>query len=194
MTPERAFWLDEQVDRERGAGGRGRYETEVSARPDEFADTWGDIAPVGFAVAAWRVALALSPPYVRWHRRVVSATCARSPWDGSLTCAVTLVSRWPAELTWTRQWQQDRGWRDWPQLFGQYVTPSERDLTRAPHLRAMLRAEVPVPPDDLPPAPDGPGDEFAPAARRAVAVLTRELDALLAPLIGQLEAGVPAGS
>ncbi|WP_446219548.1 hypothetical protein [Micromonospora sp. IBHARD004] len=72
----------------------------MSARPDEFADTWGDIAPVGFAVAAWRVAS----------------------------------------------------------------------------------------------APDGPGDEFAPAARRAVAVLTRELDALLAPLIGQLEAGVPADS
>ncbi|PWU51628.1 hypothetical protein DLJ46_04580 [Micromonospora globispora] len=194
MTAPRAFWLDEQVDRERGAHGRGRYETEVAGRLSEFAHTWGDIAPVAFAVTAWRVATTLSPGYVRWHRRIVSATCERSPWDGSLTCAVTLVSGWPAELTWTRQWQQDRGWRDWPQVFGQYVTPSERDLTRVPHLRATLRVEAPVPLEDLPPAPDGPGGSVASTAHRAVAVLTRELDALLAPMIGQLDAGVPAES
>jgi hypothetical protein len=33
-----------------------------------------------------------------------------------------------------------------------------------------------------------------PTARRAVTVLVRELNELLAPIIGQLEAGVPAGS
>lgn len=74
---------------------------------DEFADAWGDIAPVTFAVVAWRLATTLRPGYVRWHPRVVSATCARSPWDGSLTCDVltcdvTLVSPWPAQLTRTR--------------------------------------------------------------------------------------------
>jgi hypothetical protein len=51
---------------------------------------------VRFAVTAWRVATALSPGYVRRHRRIVSATCLRSPWDGSLTCEVSLVSSWPA--------------------------------------------------------------------------------------------------
>ena len=111
-----------------------------------------------------------------------------------MTCAVSVISRWPAELTWTRQWQRDRGWRDWPQLFGQYTTPSDQDLTRSPHLRAMLQVEARVPLDDLPPAPGGPDKSVAPAARRAVIVLARELNELLAPMIGQLEAGVPADS
>lgn len=57
-----------------------------------------------------------------------------------------------------------------------------------------MRVEAPVPLDDLPPAPDGPGDSVTATAHRAVAVLTRELDALLAPMIGQLDAGVPAES
>ncbi|MEU8086732.1 hypothetical protein AB0B57_24360 [Micromonospora sp. NPDC049101] len=194
MSEPRAFWLDEQFDREHGTDTGGRYEAEVRRRIDDFADTWGDISPVEFAATAWRVATALSPGFVRWHRRIVSATCARSPWDGSMVCAVTVVSRWPAELTWTKQWQRDRGWRDWPQLFGQYTTPTEQDQTRSPHLRAMLQVEAPVPLDQLPPAPDGPDDDVATTARRAMVVLARELNDLLAPMIGQLDAGVPAGS
>jgi hypothetical protein len=58
----------------------------------------------------------------------------------------------------------------------------------------MLQVEGPVPLDDLPPALDGPGESVAPTARRAVTVLVRELNDLLAPIIGQLEAGVPADS
>ncbi|MEU4476020.1 hypothetical protein [Micromonospora sp. NPDC023888] len=191
MPEPRAFWLDEQFDRERGTDAGGRYEAEVRRRLDDFADTWGDISPAGFAATAWRVATELSPGFVRWHRRIVSATCARSPWDGSMVCAVTVISRWPAELTWTRQWQRDRGWRDWPQLFGQYTSPTAQDQTRSPHLRAMLQVEAPVSLDQLPPAPDGPAGEVSTAARRAVVVLARELNDLLAPMIGQLDAGVP---
>jgi hypothetical protein len=194
MPEPRAFWVDEQFDREHGTDERGRYDLEVDARLAEFGDAWGDIAPVAFAATAWRLATGLSPGYVRWHRRIVSATCTRNPWDGGMTFAVSVVSRWPAELTWTRQWQRDRGWRDWPQLFGQYTTPTDQDLTRSPHLRAMLQVEGPVPLGDLPPAPDGPDDSVALSARRAVTVLVRELNELLAPIIGQLEAGVPAGS
>jgi hypothetical protein len=143
------------------------------------------------------VAATLSPGYVRWHRRIMSATCLRSPWDGSLTCEVNLVSAWPAELTWTKQWCRDRGWRDWPQLFGQYVPPSEQDLTRSPHLRASLLVQAPVRLDDLPAAPDGPDrpdGELEQTARRAVTVLVRELNELLTPMVGQLDAGVPADS
>ncbi|HEX7746379.1 MAG TPA: hypothetical protein VF462_14095 [Micromonosporaceae bacterium] len=189
-----AFWLDENLDREHAVDGHSRYGAELRRRMGEFAGVWGDIAPVTFAVTAWRIATTLSPGYVRWHGRIVSATCLRSPWDGSLTCEVNLVSPWPAELTWTREWWRDRGWRGWPQLFGQYVPPSEQDLTRAPHLRAMLLVQAPVPLDDLPAAPDGPPDELEQTARRALSVLVRELNDLLAPIIGQLEAGVPAGS
>jgi hypothetical protein len=92
----------------------------------------------------------------------------------------------------TRLWCQDRGWRDWPQLFGQYVPPSEQDLTRAPHLRAALLIQAPLPLDRLPPAPAGPVLDAPETARRAVAAVVRELNELLAPMIGQLESAAPA--
>lgn len=194
MAVARAFWIDEDFDREHAAGGLSRYCAEVGRRTDQFAESWGDISPVTFAVTAWRLATELEPGYVRWHPRIVSAACLRSPWDGSLTCEVTLVSRWPAELTWTRQWWRDRGWRDWPQLFGQYVPPSEQDVTRSPHLRASLLVQAPVRLDDLPPAPACPDDGLSRRAQLAVAVVARELNDLIAPVVEQLEAGLPAGS
>jgi len=195
VAVQQAFWIDENFDREHASGGRSRYGDTVRRSMAEFAEAWGDIAPVTFAAVAWRLATDLRPGYVRWHPRVISATCSRSPWDGCLTCDVTLVSPWPAQLTRGRQWDRDRGWRDWPQLFGQYVAPSEQDLTRSPHLRASLLLQAPVRLDDLPPAPDGPdGDTVEPAARRAVTVLVRELNELLSPIVDQLESDIPADS
>jgi hypothetical protein len=194
MAAAQAFWIDQDFDREHAPDGISRYGGEVRERASEFAESWGDISPVTFAVTAWRLATALTPGYVRWHRRIVAATCLRSPWDGSLICDVSLVSPWPAELTWTRQWWRDRGWRDWPQLFGQYVPPSEQDLTRSPHLRACLLVQAPIPLDGLPPAPAGPQAEMPGRARLAISVLVRELNDLISPLIEQLEAGLPASS
>ena len=46
--------------------------------------------------------------------------------------------------------------------------------------------------DDLPPAPDGPGNDVPQRARLAVAVLVRELNELLSPAVEQLDAGLPA--
>ena len=194
MAASQAFWIDEDFDREHAPDGASRYGAEVWGRASEFAESWGDISPVTFAATAWRLATELRPGCVRWHRRIVAAVCLRSPWDGSLTCEVRLVSPWPAELTWTRQWYRDRGWRDWPQLFGQYVPPSERDLIRSPHLRASLLVQAPVRLDDLPPAPAGPGDELSRRAQLAVAVVVRELNDLISPMLQQLEAGLPASS
>jgi hypothetical protein len=188
---QNAFWLDDSFDREHAPDGQSRYAVEVRRRIGEFDGCFGDISPVPFAVTAWRVAVTLSPGYVRWHRRIGSALFRRSDWDGSLIGEANIVSAWPGELTWTRQWCRDRGWRDWPQVFGQYVPPSEQDLTRSPHLRALLYVEAPVPLDDLPAAPDSPSDDVAKAARRAVTVLVREFNELLTPMIGQLESGVP---
>jgi len=194
MAASQAFWIDDDFDREHAADAVSRYGCEVRGRASEFAESWGDISPVTFTAIAWRLATTLEPGYVRWHRRVVAANCLRSPWDGSLTCEVSLVSPWPAELTWTRQWWRDRGWRDWPQLFGQYVPPSEQDLTRSPHLRATLLVQAPVRLADLPPAPAGPGDEVPQRAQLAVAVIVRELNDLISPIVEQLEAGLPASS
>src|SRR5579875_2400923 len=165
MAAPLIFWLDEGYDREHAPDRVSRFGAAVRERPGEFAGTWDDISPVPFAVAAWRLATSLTPAYVRWHRRVTAAACLSSPWDGSLLCDVSVVAPWPAELTRTRAWCRDRGWRDWPQLFGQYAAPS---------------------------APAGPEDDAPGTARRAVAAVTRELNDLLAPMIGQLEAATPA--
>jgi hypothetical protein len=194
VAASQAFWIDQDFDRDHAPDGISRYGAEVRGRASEFAESWGDISPVTFAATAWRLATALRPGYVRWHRRIVAAACLCSPWDGSLTCEVSLASPWPAELTWTRQWGRDRGWRDWPQLFGQYVPPSEQDLTRSPHLRASLLVQAPVRFDDLPPAPAGPGGEVSRRAQLAVAVIVRELNDLISPMVQQLEAGLPASS
>jgi hypothetical protein len=192
MTAPQVFWLDEGYDREHAPDKVSRYAAEVRERSQEFAGTWDHISPVPFTVVAWQLAASLTPGYVRWHRRITAAACLSSPWDGSLICEVSVVAPWPDKLTRTRLWYQDRGWRDWPQLFGQYVAPSEQDLTRAPHLRASLLIQAPIPLDRLPPAPAGPAQDAPGTARRAVAAVVRELNDLLAPMIGQLETAAPA--
>ncbi|WP_433199225.1 hypothetical protein ACQP00_26575 [Dactylosporangium sp. CS-047395] len=178
----KTFWVDRDHD---------RYEHLVRAHAGGFTYTLGDIAPVAFACAAWTFATPpiLDPGYVRWHRRVLSATCSRNPFDGGLTARVELVSPLPAELTTTRAWWRDRGWRGWPELFGQFVQPTDRDLSRNPHLRTTLLLEAPLPLDGLPeaPEPDTGPDDLALAASRAVAVLVRDLADLVGPVVQQLD-------
>jgi hypothetical protein len=188
-----AFWIEHEYDREHTGGADGRYRALVRQHAAELADSYGDIAPVTFACTAWRLATppACDPGYVHWHRRIVQARCLRNSWDGGLAAEVTLVSPWPAALTWSRQWWRDRGWRDWPEVFGQFTHPSERDLARSPHLRASLLVQAPLPLDGLPAAPDGPEADVDGAAARAVTVLVRELNELLTPVVGQLEHGQP---
>ena len=193
------FWIDHAYDRERagatdlakGSGGSGsRYADTVRRHVGEFDAAFGDIAPVTFACTAWRLATppSLDPGLVRWHPRIVSATCERNQWDGTLIARLVVVSRWPAELTVSREWTRDRGWRDWPQTFGQYLRPTDHDLVRSPHLRACLLVDAPVPHEDLPPAPDGPSGDVESTALRAVTVLVRELNELLKPMLGHLDA------
>ena len=192
MAAPQVFWLDEGYDREHAPDHVSRYGAQVRERSAEFAGTWDDISPVPFTVTAWQLATSLTPAYVRWHRRIIAAACQSSPWDGSLICEVSVVAPWPAELRQSRAWCHDRGWRDWPQLFGQYVPPAEQDLTRAPHLRASLLVQAPIPLDCLPSAPADPGDDTPATARRAVGAVVRELNDLLTPMISQLEAATPA--
>jgi len=178
----KTFWLDRDHD---------RYHGLVLASQTAFTDALGDIAPVEFACTAWALATppALDPGYVRWHRRVLTAACVRNPFDGGLTARVELVSSLPAELTATRAWWRDRGWRGWPELFGQFVQPSDRDVSRNPHLRATLLVEAPLPLDGLPaaPEPSASPEDVAASAERAVTVLVRDLSDLVGPLLQQLD-------
>ncbi|GII93936.1 hypothetical protein [Sinosporangium siamense] len=183
------FWI------ERSRDAVSRYAADVHRCEEEFAASFGDISPVEFACAAWRVATPpLSDPgHVRRHRRVLAAECVRNSWDGSPLAHVTLAAPLPAELTVSRQWWRDRGWRDWPEIFGQFVEPARQDLAKVPYLRTVLHMDAPIPLDGLPPAPEVPGPDLAETAHRALVVLARELNALLGPVVEQLDAGVQRG-
>lgn len=197
MGEHEAFWIDHESDRERergtAAGGSGPYTERVRLGIAEFEAAWGDIAPVTFACAAWRLATTPAPGLVRWHRRILSATCDRNGWDGTLTARLSLVSPLPAELTGSREWWRDRGWREWPQTFGQYLEPTERDLSRAPFLRTTLLIDAPLPLDGLPPAPDGPSGALPDIARIAVTAIVRQLNQLINPIIHRLETAESSG-
>ncbi|MEO3781979.1 hypothetical protein ABGB12_01510 [Actinocorallia sp. B10E7] len=177
------FWIDRSRD------GIDRYAQDVHRHVAEFAASWGDISPVEFACAAWRVATPpLSDPgQVRRHRRILSAECVRNPWDGSLLARVELAAPLPVELTASRRWWRDRGWRDWPKIFGHFVEPAEQDLAKVPYLRTVLRMDAPLPLADLPPAPEEPRPDLPGTAHRALVVVTRELNALLDPILAQLD-------
>lgn len=185
----RAVWTD---DSERGGDATTRYDAHLHRNVAEFTGSFGDIAPIAFACTAWRLSIppALTPGYARWHRRILDVACVRNQWDGTLTAQVELVSPWPAVLDWPREWCQDRNWRDWPNLFGQFVHPTPRDIATTPYLRASLLIEAPLAFDGLPPAPDGPQHAVAETARHAVAVLIRELNDLIEPIIQKLEAAL----
>ena len=193
MGQNGAFWIDHDYDRERAGDGPSRYAGQVRDNVAAFDGSFGDIAPVSFACAAWRLATTPSPAYVRWHRRILSAACDRNPWDGGLTAHVLIAAPLPAQLTSSREWWRDRGWRDWPQTFGQYLDPTDQDMTRNPFLRTMLVVDAPVPVGALPAAPDGPSDSLADTAHLAVSALVRELNELLGPVIRQLEAAQASG-
>ncbi|RFS81990.1 hypothetical protein D0T12_30295 [Actinomadura spongiicola] len=189
MSTQQAFWLDNRHDREAGESGAGRYAETLFANLGEFEGTWGDIAPVSFACAAWRVATPpiSSPGLVRWHRRVLSVSCVRNTWDGSLTAGVTLVSPLPDALQTTRTWWRDRGWQGWPEVFGQFVEPAQQDLAKVPYARATLLVDAPLPLEGLPAAPDDPDDHLVDTAHRALTVMVAGLNELLTPIITQLE-------
>jgi hypothetical protein len=190
MSQVQSFWTDQEYDREHAAEGHSRYGEAVRRNIEDFSETWGDIAPVAFACAAWRIATppVMSPPFVRWHRRIIAATCRRNEWDGGLTAELRLASPLPAELAASREWWHDRGWRGWQEVFGQYVEPAEQDLAKSPYVRASLLIQAPLPLGRLPDAPADPFDDVEDTARRAVVALAKELSDLVAPIIGRLGA------
>lgn len=97
---------------------------------------------------------------------MLTAECVRNGWDGSLTVRVQLVSPWPEALAASQVWGHDRGWRGWPETFGQFLAPSQEELSRIPHVRPVLLIDAPLPLADLPSVPDEPGLELPELAAR----------------------------
>jgi hypothetical protein len=186
------FWLDPRVDPLRLAEDGG-YADVLRRHLVDFDGVWGDIAPVAFACTAWRLAIppAADPGFIRCHHRVLTARCEENTWDGSLTARITVVSPLPSALSVSKAWWHDRGWQEWPQVFGQFVEPAQRDLAKYPFIRPVLHMDVPVPLDNLPATPDGPDDTLAATAQRALSCIVRELNRFLAPVVAQLEGVTP---
>lgn len=185
MHEPTAFWVDDRAQREPD----GPFAELLRLHLADFDGVWGDIAPVAFACAVWRLAVppVADPGFVRWHRRVLSVRCERNTWDGSLKAHVALVAPLPAPLGTSRAWCQDRGWQGWPEIFGQFVEPADADLVKIPFIRPVLLVDVPIPLTDLPPTPDAPDQHLAGTAQRTLLVVVRELNLLLAPVLAALD-------
>jgi hypothetical protein len=134
----------------------------------------------------------MSPGYVRYHPRVLSARLERSGWDGSLIAGVSLVSAWPEQLTralvrTVRLGDRDAYWQDWPtERRGGggtcYFEPSEADLAARPYLLTTLSVQFTVPSAALP-EPPATSSSLLSVGQEAVAVVVAELNRIVGPIL-----------
>ena len=193
MTTDRtAFWADAEYDREHSSDGSSRYAAYIrQASFDPFTDADRHVELAEFA---WRQATTpvMSPGYVRRHPRILSVQLERSDWDGSLIACVDLVMPQPRPLAYLRA--DDRGmWSDWPSEHSFAIDrtvwhePGGEDLARSRYLLCTASLRFVVPSGDLP-QPDPAGAD-AGTCKESVAVLVRELNAVIGPVIARIEGG-----
>ena len=187
-----AFWVDRDYDREYASDGVSRYGAYLR---DATFEPWTDHdEAVEWAVFAWRRATGpvMSPGYVRYHPRVVSAGLERSGWDGSLIAGVSLVSAWPEQLTRAlvravRLGDREAYWQDWPTEHRGgggtcYFEPSEADLAARPYLLTTLSVQFTVPSAALP-EPPATSSSLLSVGQEAVAVVVAELNRIVGPIL-----------
>ncbi len=199
-TTTKAFWIDAEYDRDSASDGKSRYGAYVRQNLSGFAEcwdgTWDTALPIHFAEQAWRVATGpiMAPGYVRSHPRILRARLEHSYWDGSLAGNVELITPWPQALRQSSQWMKqisEGWWHDWPMDFSDtYQEPSDEDLCKRPYLLASAALRFTVPNGQLPepPSVEHAEEEVIGLAREAVAVLVRELNRIVGPVIQALEA------
>jgi hypothetical protein len=190
-TAPEAFWIDRAYDREYASDGISRYGAYLR---DATFEPWTDHdQAVEWAVFAWRRATGpvMSPGYVRYHPRVLSAQLERSGWDGSLAAGVTLVSSWPEQFTTAparsvKLGDKDAHWQDWPTESrggsSCYYEPSEADVAARPYLLTTLSLQFTVPSAALPQPPATPAARLS-AGQHAVAAVVAELGRIVGPVL-----------
>lgn len=191
MRHDPAFWIDAEADRVSASDGVSRYSAYVRHNLSTFdLDVYDDpaVRAADFAATAWRIATSpvMSPGYVRYADRVLTAGLARSYWDGSLLAAIDLAVATPPGLA--RTAPGGGYWRGWS---GEFTGPTDEEVTRQPYALTTTRLMFTVPAGGLPVAPPREPSvvEVEGAAHRAVAVLVRELNAALAPVLVALGGG-----
>jgi hypothetical protein len=193
-----AFEIDTEYDQDHSDDGVSRYGSYVRDRMSAFAEAWDgtwDDGTVPFACTAWRTATGpvMAPGYVRRHPRILSAQIVRNEWDGSLAADVSLITGWPSALL------KLTAWYDWPSEHSflsdreVFTEPSGEDVIRHQFLlpSARLCFSMPVAQAALPlPAESwARGHVVEEAARQAVAILVRGLNAITGPVLRRIEEG-----
>lgn len=182
--PEQPF----RIDRDE-ASRYGNYVRMATFEPYTDSDQ-----AVELAVFAWERATGpvMAPPYVCEHERIIRATLSRSDWDGSLLARVDLMTAQPPNLRWLRS-DDDRGmWRDWPMQRDRYYEPGSDELARSPYLLTTASLRFTVPSGDLPYWPARYAGKTLPdalviACRESVAVVVRELNRAVGPVLAAIE-------
>lgn len=196
-----AFWLDDDYDREYASDGISRFGAYL--RDGAFEPWTDDDQAVEWAMFAWQRATGpvMSPGYVRCHPRVLAAHVERSGWDGSMIASVSLACSWPGQLTATLSRPVSLAgravyWHDWPaESLGRdarFHEPGEADLAACPYALTTLSLQLTVPSADLPEPPATAGTRLG-AARRAVAVVVAELNAIIGPALRALAGDTSPG-
>jgi hypothetical protein len=187
-----AFWIDRDYDRSHASDGISRYGAYLRAAT--FAPWTDHDQAVEWAVFAWQRATSpvMSPGYVRYHPRVLTARLERSSWDGSLVAGVDLVSSWPKQLKTAlaaglRLGDRDAYWQDWPTGYADgdtisYYEPSEADIAARPYLLTTVSLQFTVKSATLPKPPASAA--LPDAGQQAVAVVIAELNRIVAPVLG----------
>jgi hypothetical protein len=190
-TDPAAFWVDRGYDRERASDGISRYGAYLR---DAAFEPWTDHDQVvEWAVFAWRRATSpvMSPGYVCYHPRVLSAQLERRSWDGNLAAGVTLVSSWPEQLKSAlvrsvRLGDKESYWQDWPTEHRcgdiHYYEPSEAHVAARPYLLTTVSLQFTVPSTALPEPPVTSAARLS-AGQRAVAVIVAELNGVVSPVL-----------
>src|SRR5215471_19003836 len=186
-----AFWVDREYDRAHASDGISRYGAYLR---DAAFEPWTDHdQAVEWAVFAWRRATGpvMSPGYVRYHPRVLSAQLERSGWDGSLVAGVTLVSSWPEQFTTAparsvKLGDKDAYWQDWPAESrggtSRHYEPSEADVAARPYLLTTLSLQFTVPSGALPQPPATPAARLS-AGQQAVTAVVAELNRIVGSVL-----------
>lgn len=190
--PPTAFWADRHYDREHASDGVSRYGAYL--RDAAFEPWTDDDQAVEWAVFAWQRATGpvMSPGYVRYHPRVLTARVERSGWDGSLVAGVNLVSSWPGQLkstlaTGLKLGDTNAYWQDWPARYADgdaiaYYEPSEADVAARPYLLTTVSLQFTVPSAALP-KPPASSAALLSSGQQAVAVVMAELNRIVGPVL-----------
>src|SRR5262249_51964370 len=186
-----AFWVDRDYDRSHASDGISRYGAYLR---DAAFEPWTDHdQAVEWAVFAWERATGpvMSPGYVRYHPRVLSAQLARSGWGGSPAVGVTLGSSLPEPFTTAptrsvKLGDQDTPLQDWPTEYRGgstcYYEPSEADVAARPYLLTTLSLQFTAPSAALP-KPPATSAALLTAGQQAVAVVVAELNRIVGPVL-----------